>query len=40
MRPAYDAAVGRAQAAMIARGKQRLIELMSDKNYGGDDIES
>lgn len=40
MRPAYDAAIGRAREAMIARGKQRYIELMSDKNYGGDDIES
>lgn len=40
LRPAFDAAHRRAQEAMIARGRQRLIELMSDKNYGGDDIES
>lgn len=34
LRPAYDAAIGRAREAMIARGRERLIELMNTDMSG------
>lgn len=37
LRPAFDASLGRAQKAMLARGQQRFAEIASKKSSGGSD---